>query len=164
MAALELDDIQSGVLRPRPTPFAATYTIFRIDDRSAGRELMRRLGTVVASAAHPESPARDTWISISLSFQGLKALGVPQASLDSFPPQFQEGMAARAKALGDVDESSPEKWESPLGSADVHVVLTAISKDTQQLESALNRAREAYPQLPGITATWRQDCHAAMLP
>ena len=161
MAALELDDIQSGVLRPRPTPFAATYTIFRIDDRSAGRELMRRLGTVVASAAHPESPARDTWISISLSFQGLKALGVPQASLDSFPPQFQEGMAARAKALGDVDESSPEKWESPLGSADVHVVLTAISKDTQQLESALNRAREAYHQLPGITATWRQDCHAS---
>jgi hypothetical protein len=29
---LELDDIQSGVLRPRPTPFAATYIIFRIDD------------------------------------------------------------------------------------------------------------------------------------
>jgi hypothetical protein len=28
---LELDDIQSGVLRPRPTPYAATYIVFRID-------------------------------------------------------------------------------------------------------------------------------------
>jgi deferrochelatase/peroxidase EfeB len=33
---LELDDIQSGVLRPRPTPYAATYVLFRIDDRNAG--------------------------------------------------------------------------------------------------------------------------------
>ncbi|HEX4771378.1 MAG TPA: Dyp-type peroxidase [Bryobacteraceae bacterium] len=161
MTKLELDDIQSGVLRPRPTPFAATYIIFRIDDRAAGRELMRRLSGVVASAAHSESPTRDTWVSVALSFQGLKALCVPQASLDSFPPQFQQGMAARAKTLGDLGESSPGNWEAPLGSADVHVILTAISPDSQHLESALNRAREAYRQLPGITAIWRQDCHAA---
>jgi Dyp-type peroxidase family len=158
---LELDDIQSGVLRPRPTPFAATYIIFRIDNRTAGQSLMRRLSTVVASAAHPESPARDTWLSVGLSFQGLKALGVPQASLDAFPPQFQQGMAARAKLLGDVGESSPENWESPLGSAQVHVVLTAISPDSEHLESALDRARKAYQELSGITAIWRQDCHVA---
>ena len=30
---LELDDIQSGVLRPRPTPYVATYIALRIDDR-----------------------------------------------------------------------------------------------------------------------------------
>ena len=41
--ALELDDIQSGVLRPRPSPYAATYIVLRIDDQRAGRELMRRL-------------------------------------------------------------------------------------------------------------------------
>ena len=40
---LELDDIQSGVLRPRPSPYAATYVLFRIDERKAGRELMRRI-------------------------------------------------------------------------------------------------------------------------
>ena len=80
---LELDDIQSGVLRPRPTPYQATYIIFRIDDRKAGRELMRRLSRVVASAAHPTSPTGSTWVSAALSFQGLKALGVPRASLES---------------------------------------------------------------------------------
>ena len=56
-STLELDDIQSGVLRPRSTPYHATYVIFRIDDRQAGRELIRRLSEVVASAAHPTSPA-----------------------------------------------------------------------------------------------------------
>jgi Dyp-type peroxidase family len=156
---LELDDIQSAVLRPRPVPYAATYLLFRIDDRKSGRELMRRLGSVVASAANPTSAARATWVSVALTFQGLKALGVPQTSLDSFSPEFQAGMAARAKLLGDNGESSPEYWEKPLGSTDVHVVVTALSRDTKHLEVALERAREAYRELPGLTAIWRQDCH-----
>jgi Dyp-type peroxidase family len=159
MTKLELDDIQSGALRPRPTPFHATYVLVRIDDRSAGRELMRRLSTVVSSAAHPESPAGDTWVSASLTFEGLKALGVPQESLETFSPQFQQGMAARAQLLGDVGENGPEHWEKPLGSRDVHVVITAIAKDMPQLEAALARARAAYEQFSGITAMWRQDCH-----
>jgi deferrochelatase/peroxidase EfeB len=91
---LELDDIQSGVLRPRPTPYVATYILLRIDDRDAGRALMLRLSNTVASAAHLTSPAGDTWVSASLSFQGLVALGVPQRSLDSFAWEFRQRMAA----------------------------------------------------------------------
>lgn len=159
MPALELDDIQSGVLRPRPTPFHAEYIIVRIDDRAAGRELMRRLSGVVSSAAHPESPAGDTWVSASLTFQGLKALGVSRDSLDSFSPQFQQGMAARARRLGDVGDNSPEHWEKPLGTSDVHVVITAIAKEMPQLESALGRAKAALANLSGIVPIWRQDCH-----
>jgi Dyp-type peroxidase family len=159
-SVLELDDIQSGVLRPRPTPYAATYVVFRVDDRNAGRELIRRLHSVVASAAHPTSPAGDTWVSVALSFQGLKALGVPQASLDSFAPEFQQGMAARARMLGDTGESSPERWEKPLGSVDVHIVVTALSPDAERLEAAMEPARRKYRELSGVTAIWRQNCHA----
>ena len=159
-SVLELDDIQSGVLRPRPAPYAAAYVLFRIDECRAGRELMRRISPVVASAAHPSSPAGDTWVSVALSFQGLKALGLPQASLDSFSPEFQQGMAARAGILGDTGESSPEHWEKPLGSADVHVVLTALAPDTGRLETALARARQEYQNISGITEIWSQNCHA----
>ena len=143
-STLELDDIQSGVLRPRSTPYHATYVIFRIDDRQAGRELIRRLSEVDASAAHPTSPAGDTWVSTALSYQGLKALGVPRASLESFPPEFQQGMAPRANLLEDSGESSSENWEKPLGSADVHVVVTALAPDAERLEAVLKRARRAY--------------------
>ena len=156
---LELDDIQSGVLRPRPSPYVATYVLLRLDEREAGRELMRRLSAVVTSAAQPETPARDTWVSVALTFQGLKTLGVPPTSLNTFSSQFQQGMLARAAFLGDTGESSPEHWEKPLGSADVHVVVTALSPDRQHLEVAMGRARKAYQELPGITAIWRQDCH-----
>ncbi len=159
MSELELDDIQSGVLRPRPTPYAATYIILRIDDRDAGRKLMCRLQPVVASAAHPESPAGDTWVSVAITFPGLKVLGVPRESLESFSPEFQQGMTARAKVLGDSGESSPEHWEEPLGSQDVHVVVTAIALDSEGLERSVARARRTYEEISGITAIWRQDCH-----
>jgi Dyp-type peroxidase family len=157
--ALELDDIQSGVVRPRPTPYAATYVIFRIDDVHAGRELMRRASHAVASAAHPQSPRGDVWASVALTFAGLRALGVPKDSLESFPPEFQHGMAARAHVLGDTGESSPEHWEKPLGTADCHVIFTAIAPSRQQLDQELARVREAAEAFPGITAMWRQDCY-----
>ena len=159
MIELELDDIQSGVLSPRPTPYHATYVIFRIDERKAGRELIRRLGGMVASAADRESRAGGTWVSASLSHEGMKALGVPEAALESFAPEFQQGMAARAKTLGDTGESAPEHWEKPLGTPDVHVVLTAIAPDQARLEAAFDRARRTYQELKGVTAIWRQDCH-----
>ena len=48
---LELSEIQSGVLRARPTPYAATYILMRVDDAAAGRAVIGRLADVVASAA-----------------------------------------------------------------------------------------------------------------
>jgi Dyp-type peroxidase family len=156
---LDLDDIQSGVLRPRPTPYAATYILLRIDRADAGRALMGRLAQVVTSAANPTSPLGDTWVSVSLTYEGLRALGVPDASLDSFAWEFRQGMAARARALHDDGESSPEHWEKPLGTRDVHVVVTALAPTDEALASALARARETFETFSGVEAIWRQDCH-----
>jgi Dyp-type peroxidase family len=84
---------------------------------------------------------------------------VPQDSLDSFAPEFRQGMAARAAELGDVGDSSPENWEQPLGSPEVHVALSVLSPDAARLESLLERARRAHEQLPGVEVIWRQDCY-----
>ena len=68
---LELEDIQSGVLRPRPSPYAATYILLRIDDRRDGRALLRRLCDVVTPAAGADQAGRDASVSVSLTFEGL---------------------------------------------------------------------------------------------
>ncbi|MFZ0971391.1 MAG: Dyp-type peroxidase [Solirubrobacteraceae bacterium] len=156
---LELDDIQSGALHPRPSPYVGTYLLLRIDDRDAGRELVRRLHTVVDSGVPSSDPARDAWITVGFTHEGLKALGVPQESLDSFAPEFRQGMAARAAELGDVGESSPVNWEKPLGTRDVHVALAALSPDAARMETVLERARRAHQELPGVELIWRQDCY-----
>ena len=156
---LELDDIQGGALHPRPSPYVGTYLLLRIDDRESGRELVRRLLPLVGSGlAAPDSSAQ-AWITVAFTYNGLKALGVPQDSLDSFSPEFREGMAARAQELGDVGDSAPEHWESPLGTPDVHVALAVLSPDFKRLEALRQRARQAQEQLPGVELVWRQDCY-----
>src|SRR5438067_12590590 len=149
-ASLELDDIQSGALHERPSPYVGRYLLLRIDDRAAGRELVRRMHRFVDSRRPSADPAHEAWITVAFTYHGLRALGVPQDSLDSFSPEFQQGMAARAAELGDVGESSPEPWEKPLGTADVHVALAVLSPEAAGLETLAERARKAQEQLPGV--------------
>jgi len=158
-ATLELDDIQSGALHERPSPYVGRYLLLRIDDRAAGRDLVRRLQAVVDTGTPSPDPAHDAWMTVAFTFHGLEALGVPQSSLDSFAPEFREGMAARAAHLGDVGESSPEQWEKPLGTADVHVAIAVLAPDLARLEAVAERARRAHQELDGITVLWRQDCY-----
>jgi Dyp-type peroxidase family len=156
---LELDDIQSGALHERPSPYVGTYLLLRIDERAAGRELVRRLLPLVSSARRSPDPEDGAWITAAFTYQGLTALGVPQDSLDSFAPEFRQGMAARAADLGDVGDSSPANWEKPLGSPDVHVAMAILSPDAARLQGLVDRARRADAELPGVELIWRQDCY-----
>ena len=155
---LELDDIQAGALFERPSPYVGRYLMLRIADRADGRELVRRLHRIATSSRTSDS-GDDTSLTVAFTYHGLEALGVPQTSLDSFAPEFREGMAARAALLGDVGESGPEHWEPPLGSADVHVAIAALSPDAARLEAAAEKARRAHTELPGLEVVWRQDCY-----
>jgi Dyp-type peroxidase family len=156
----ELADIQSGALHPRPSPFAGAYILIRFDERRAGCELIRRLIPAVSPATAPAHAGHEAWVSVALTFQGLKALGVPEESLNSFPLEFQQGMAARAAKLGDVGESAPENWEKPLGTSDVHLGISALAPDKERLEAVLARAQKSYEEMSGISMIWRLDCYA----
>ena len=129
-----------------------------IRDRADGRELVRRLHRLANPAGSADTPD-NTSVTVAFTYHGLKALGVPQASLDSFAPEFREGMAARAEILGDTGESGPDHWEQPLGTSDVHVAVAVLSSDADQLREAAEKARVAHAELPGIDLIWRQDCY-----
>jgi deferrochelatase/peroxidase EfeB len=156
---LELDDIQHALLRPRPSPYAGAHILLRIDDRRSSREGPRRLIPLLPSAADVPDPNQTAAAAVALSFQGLKALGVPADALASFPVEFQQGMAARADVLGDTGEAAPERWESPLGSPQVHVAIFALAPDAARLEPVLASANDALSELPGVTPIWRQDTY-----
>ena len=158
-APLELDDIQSGALHERPSPYVGAYLLLRIDDHAAGRALVRRLVPLVETGRGSDEPAHGAWLTVAFTYTGLQALGVPQASLDSFAPEFRQGMAARAGELGDVGESDPVHWEKPLGSPDVHVALAFLAQDAAHLEDVRERARRAHEELPGVEVIWRQECY-----
>ena len=140
---LELDDIQGGVLHPRPSPYVGTYLLLRIDDRGPGGSCCGGC-TRWSTPAGPPPTSPGAWVTVAFTYQGLKALGVPQESLDSFAPEFRQGMAARAAELGDVGESGPANWETPFGTADVHVAMAALSPDAARLATVVERARRAH--------------------
>ena len=156
---LELDDIQSGALHPRPSPYVGTYLLLRIDDRRSGRELVRRLHPLVGSGRIAPDHSAEAWVTVAFTHNGLKALGVPEDCLVSFAPEFREGMASRATLLGDVGESAPEHWERPLGTPDVHAAIAVLAPDSDRLDALRERARHAREQLPGVEVIWRQDCY-----
>src|SRR5689334_1471786 len=103
--ALDIDDIQAGALYERPSPYVGTYILLRVDDPRDGRALIRRLLPLLQPGPSHSAPPLGAWLTVAFTYQGLKVLGVPQESLDSFAPEFRQGMAARAADLGDVDAS-----------------------------------------------------------
>ncbi|MGK4580344.1 Dyp-type peroxidase [Kitasatospora sp. HPMI-4] len=154
---LQLDEIQGIVLRDRPSPYVGMYILLRVDDSGTGRQLMGRLAELVDSAADWWQPAFPALLNVGLTYRGLEALEVPPASLNSFPAEFRQGMAARAEFLGDTGESAPAHWEPPFGNGQVHIVLSLLAADQESLAVVLERARQAHARLPGIQVVHRQD-------
>jgi Dyp-type peroxidase family len=154
---LELNDIQSGVLHPRPTPYVGRFLLVRIDSPAAGSALVRALLPAISIGLPAANQGQDAWLSVAFTCEGLRALGVPEDSLASFPIPFQQGMAARASILGDVDESDPANWDAPFGTADLHMAIAAIAPDNERLEAAVERAGTALQGIAGITVVMRQE-------
>src|SRR5215468_12397979 len=153
--ALELSDIQATVLRPRPSPYLGEYVVLRIDDAAQGREMLRRIIPHVAPSDEWWGPSLPGWLGIAFTFEGLRALGVPQASLDSFPIEFRQGMAARAAILHDFGANAPANWEYPFGTPDAHVALAIYAKSNQDLQRVLEFARKSHDDLQQISVVYR---------
>ena len=152
---LEVSDIQATILRPRPSPYKGEYVVLRIDKAEQGREMLRRIIPYVAPAEEWWVPSVPAWLGVAFTYQGLKAIGLPQASLDSFPDEFRQGMAARAEILRDLGENAPTNWEYPLGTSDMHVALAIYSSDDNSLETVLEQARQSHIDLPQVSVVYR---------
>ena len=153
---LELDDIQATVLRYRPEPYFGTHVMLHVEDARVGRAFLRDLAPHVDSAAdwwQTDEP----WIGVALTFSGLAAVGVPEASLQSFPEAFRVGMAARASALGDHGVNDPRYWEPEFADGAIHIGVSVFSDSEQRWRRTMDAARRHYAQRPGLTVLTSQD-------
>lgn len=124
---LQLDDIQALILRARPEPYVGIHAMLHVDDAAGGRDLLRRLAPHIPAAAD-WTEELTAWTGVAISHAGLKALGVPEGSLASFPLSFRQGMAARAEQLRDAGENAPEQWEEAYRDNRCHIALTIFAR------------------------------------
>lgn len=121
--SLDLMDIQGNVTRPyaRYGFPVARYMLLQVLDGTKGRAFVGKVTEKVTSAAlWPDDGSTDAAnvvekpgaaTNIAFTYQGLKALQVPRASLMGFPMEFVMGMKARKDILGDDGASAPEHWD-----------------------------------------------------
>lgn len=141
---LELEDIQHYLLT-RPNASIAQYNFMTFRTAAGGRKWINALTDIVGTAravmAANESDMR--WISLAFTFEGLRRLGLDEASLATFPEPFRQGMAARASILGDTGIHHPDHWEDNITSKDLHAVVILFAKDKEERKRCVTR-HDAY--------------------
>lgn len=129
-AKLELDDIQYLVLARAPA-ITGRYEFLSFKDAAAGRGWLAALIDKVPSVADAtRSPNTDQrWISIAFTWNGLRALGVGDAALATFPEEFRVGMAARAEILGDTGAQAPAHWTDGTADPRLHAIAILFARE-----------------------------------
>jgi len=130
---LELDDIQH-ILLTRTPALTGRYEFLSFANAEGGRAWLTSILQAVRSARE----VRDTidqerrWVTVAFTWNGLRALGVDEASLATFPEEFRQGMAARADMLGDVGANDPDHWVGGLASSDLHAIAVLFARDATE--------------------------------
>jgi hypothetical protein len=123
MRALDLPDIQGDIVLPygRFGFPISRHLFFNIGNAAAGRRFIEQIRRAVTTAerwrdidddSNLQAPSRPlVAINIGVSFLGLLALRLPTRTLGLMPEEFIDGMAKRSSVLGDLESSSPDKWD-----------------------------------------------------
>jgi cytochrome P450 len=126
-----LDEVQSGLLAVDGKPHAARMLFLRFDDAVAARTWLSRIQHHISFGpavppGDPHAPRRLQRAQIAFTHAGLQVLLGAGAALDAFPDAFRQGMAKRAKRLG--DPSTPRVDRVPGSERDepAHAVLTVF--------------------------------------
>jgi Dyp-type peroxidase family len=140
---LEFDDIQH-ILLTRAPALTGRYEFLSFRNPAGGRAWLTQIMDKVHSAkAMRASVERDKrWVTVAFTHNGLRALGVDEATLATFPEEFREGMAARAAILGDTGANDPAHWVDKTASPDLHAIAILFARDaTERGRSAMEHGK-----------------------
>ncbi|HYM17371.1 MAG TPA: hypothetical protein VEU06_02305 [Micropepsaceae bacterium] len=131
---LELDDIQHFLVSRTPA-LAARYEFLTFPEPRSGQAWLTTMLEKVGSAKAVGSGAPDSrWITVAFTWNGLRAMGMDESSLATFPEEFRLGMATRADVIGTTGKNDPERWVGGLASPDLHAIIVLFARDITERE------------------------------
>lgn len=106
---VDFDDVQGLVRFGFGSMHRACFYLVIIKDVEAARSW---LASAQITSARAREPPPATALQVALTFEGLKALNVPNETIEKFAPEFCAGMvdANRSRRLGDVGANAPSSW------------------------------------------------------
>ena len=163
MAAVNIDraDIQGDILEAYGNRYSHTsYVFISIEDPATGRAWLRDQLPKVTSALRWTGRPPTSTFNLAVTSSGLSALGVSEATIESFSEEFRNGMKASADGLGDVGASAPERWEAGLGTGAADLLVTINAIDDAVLEEALDELRNGLAERGQLAVV--HEVHARM--
>src|SRR5215207_9430360 len=159
---LELDDIQH-ILLTRTPAITGRYEFLSFDKPTGGRAWLTELLDKVQSAANAQTTmdSSDRWVTLAFTWNGLRALGLPEDSLATFPDEFREGMAARADILGDTGACAPEHWVGGLAGDDLHAIAILFSRTDEQCKRSIEEHDKLLARTDGVRSVSYLDLNAS---
>lgn len=158
MSKLNASDIQGFVVRGYNMPFAR-YCFLRFTAPERARALLAELLPRITTGQLWDRKPQST-VNIAFTHPGFVALGLPLATLVSFPVEFQLGMKARAGILGDTGANAPEHWESLWQEDNVHVWLAVNAVTPESLEAQFQSIKALLDSTNGALLLGTQDAAA----
>jgi Dyp-type peroxidase family len=158
---LELNDIQH-ILLTRTPAMTGRYEFLSFGNPAGGRAWLTGLLDRVQSAVDAQATmdASQRWITLAFTWNGLRALGVPEESLATFPDAFREGMAARADILGDTGGNHPDNWVGGLAGSDLHAIAILFARTEAEHQRATAVHDEHVARCDGVKSLSVLDLNA----
>ena len=145
---LDLDDIQGVVLRSYKMALLRTL-VWRIDNAERAQECLRSLSDVNAGSLTVQNAVAwetkpEYCLNIGLSADGLRALGVADGSMQSFPMEFLAGARGRAEFVGDSGVNDPSNWIAAFNSNQIHILIWLNARSQDVLDSISTALRDQW--------------------
>lgn len=126
MSDFEFDDVQGLVRFGHGRLPEAEFLLVEIKDAKSASEWLQK-SPVTTSERLPSPP--DVALQVALSAQGMAALGLDEALINDFSPEFQMGIAGednRSRRLGDIGANAPGNWQ--WGQEPPHLLLMLYAR------------------------------------
>src|SRR5262249_31053948 len=138
-------------LLTRTPALAARYEFLTFRQPDAGRAWLAGMVDKVGTGKSVGSASPDSrWVTVAFAWNGLRALGLDEAMLATFPEEFRQGMAARAEIVGATGKNHPDHWVGELASPSLHAIAVLFARDVAERERCKREHAEYLSQIGGV--------------